>query len=179
MISLGYADEAERDLQMQTDDDTTSRAAQQLDAELESLGVMALPVPLSQVGSAAAVGRAVQSRSDEMQGLLAAIRRLEGIIEEETIALQTGQKIDFGDFSTRKSRGMLEFVRLMRAQLHLGVEAEVTAEIKKLRGKLERNRDVLEMHYEAVREVAEIIVRAIRETESDGTYSARTAQESK
>jgi hypothetical protein len=136
--------------------------------ETESPGAAALPVPLSDAG-----------RPDDMHGLLATIRRLEGLIEEETTALQTGKKIDFDDFSTRKSHGMLEFVRLMRAQLHVGAEAEVAAEIRRLRGKLQRNREVLEMHYDAVRGVAEVIVRAIRETESDGTYSAGTARERK
>jgi len=48
-----------------------------------------------------------------------------------------------------------------------------------LRQKLERNRAVLEMHYEAVREVAAIIVRAIREADSDGTYSVTASQKSK
>jgi hypothetical protein len=159
---------------MQTYDGTTSRAAEQLYAETESPDVAALPVPLSEASSAAG-----PARSDDVHGLLAAIRRLEGVIEEETTALQSGTKIDFDDFSKRKSRSMLEFVRLMRAQLHLGAETEVTAEVRRLRGKLQRNREVLEMHYDAVREVAGIIVRAIRETDSDGTYSARTAQESK
>ena len=154
---------------MQTHDGAASVTAEQLDAEMESLDVVALPVPLSDARSAAAAGAIDPARSDETQGLLAAIRRLEGVIEEETTALQSGQKIDLGEFSTRKSHNMLEFVRLMRTQLHLGAETEVTAEIRKLRGKLERNRAVLEMHYDAVREVAEIIVRAIREAESDGT----------
>jgi len=79
----------------------------------------------------------------------------------------------------RKSRSMLEFVRLMRAQVDLSGEAEVAAEIQRLRQKLDRNRAVLEMHFEAAREVAAIIVKAIRETESDGTYSANASQERK
>ena len=73
---------------------------------------------------------------------------------------------------------MLEFVRLMRARIYLGGEAEVTEEVQRLRQKLERNRKILEMHYDAVREVATIIVRAIREADSDGTY-ARTARNGK
>jgi hypothetical protein len=119
------------------------------------------------------------TKLDEMRGLLAAIRRLESIVEEETAALATGKKIDFDDFSARKSRSMLEFVRLMRARLHLGGETEITGEIQRLREKLERNRSILEMHYDAVREVAAIIVRAVREAESDGTYTGRAAQDGK
>lgn len=118
-------------------------------------------------------------RSDEMRGLLVAIRRLASIVEEETTALATGQKIDFDDFSARKSRSMLEFVRLMRARMHLGAEVEITEEIQRLREKLERNRSILEMHYDAVREVASIIVKAVKDAESDGTYTGRTAQDGK
>ncbi|MCK1476760.1 flagellar biosynthesis protein FlgN [Bradyrhizobium sp. 197] len=136
-----------------------------------------LPVLLSNVGGELANEGADTARLDEVRGLLAAIRRLESIVEEETVALGTGKKIDFDEFSARKSRSMLEFVRLMRARMHLGGEVEITEEIQRLREKLERNRSLLEMHYDAVREVATIIVKAIRDAESDGTYTGRAAQD--
>ncbi|AWM03145.1 flagellar biosynthesis protein FlgN [Bradyrhizobium amphicarpaeae] len=136
-----------------------------------------LPVLLPVVSDEAVVDGADAARSDEVRGLLAAIRRLESIVEEETVALATRQKIDFDDFSARKSRSMLEFVRLMRARMHLGGDVEVTEEIQRLREKLERNRSILEMHYDAVREIASVIVKAIKEAESDGTYTGRAAQD--
>jgi hypothetical protein len=147
-------------------------------------GDVQLPALLPNAGSDmmpddAEAARLEATRSEEIRGLLAAIRRLEDIIEEETTALATGQKVDFDDFSMRKSRSMLEFVRLMRARMHLGSETEVTDEIQRLREKLERNRSLLEMHYDAVREVAAIIVKAIKDAESDGTYTGRTAREAK
>lgn len=138
-----------------------------------------LPVLLPNAGGEAVVDGTDAVRSDEVRGLLAAIRRLENIVEEETVALATGKKIDFDDFSARKSRSMLEFVRLMRARMHLGGEAEITEEIQRLRQKLERNRAILEMHYDAVREVATIIVKAIKDAESDGTYTGRATQDGK
>ena len=67
----------------------------------------------------------------------------------------------------------------MRARMHLGNEVEVTTQVQRLRQKLERNRAVLEMHYDAVREVAAIIVKAVRDAESDGTYSGRAARDGK
>jgi hypothetical protein len=67
----------------------------------------------------------------------------------------------------------------MRARMHLGGETEITEEIQRLRQKLERNRAILEMHYDAVREVAAIIVRAVKDADSDGTYSGRAAQDGK
>lgn len=145
----------------------------------DAAGDALLPVLLPIAGSEAVVDDSDAARLDEVRGLLAAIRRLEGIVEEETVALATGQKIDFDEFSARKSRSMLEFVRLMRARMHLGGEVEVTEEIQRLREKLERNRSILEMHYDAVREVASIIVKAVKEAESDGTYTGRAAQDGK
>ncbi|RXG99944.1 flagellar biosynthesis protein FlgN [Bradyrhizobium zhanjiangense] len=138
-----------------------------------------LPVLLPNPGGEAVIEGTDAARSDEMRGLLAAIRRLESIVEEETAALAAGKKIDFDDFSARKSRSMLEFVRLMRARMHLGGEIEITEEIQRLREKLERNRSVLEMHYDAVREVATVIVKAIKDAESDGTYTGRATQDGK
>jgi hypothetical protein len=161
--------------------------AQVLDSEVmtgAASGDALLPVLLSNVGGEmpfdeAEAARLEATRAEEVSGLLSAIRRLENIVEEETVALATGQKVDFDDFSMRKSRSMLEFVRLMRARMHLGGETEITEEIRQLREKLERNRSLLEMHYDAVREVATIIVRAIKDAESDGTYTGRVARDGK
>ena len=143
-----------------------------------------LPALLPDIGADmsaddAETARLEATRFEELSGLLAAIRRLESIVEEETTALATGQKVDFDDFSARKSRGMLEFVRLMRARMHLGGDPEITEEIQRLREKLERNRSLLEMHYDAVREVATIIVKAIKDAESDGTYTGRATRDGK
>ena len=163
---------------MHVADGATNMVPEWSDVETEDLDGAALPVhvPDGIEGSSTTV---VSTRSDQVRSLLAAIRRLDSVVEEETVALETRKKIDFDDFSRRKSRSMLEFVRLMRSQMDLGGEAQVKQEIQNLRQKLERNRAVLEMHFEAAREVAAIIVRAIRETESDGTYSANPSQESK
>lgn len=161
---------------MQIESGALAMMAEPFDVQSDGRDGTTLPVHVPDVG-----GEAVQAsgaKSDEVHGLLAAIRRLENVVEEETVALETGKKIDFDDFSARKSRSMLEFVRLMRARIYLGSRTEVTEEVQRLREKLERNRKILEMHYDAVREVATIIVRAIREAESDGTY-ARTARDSK
>ena len=160
-------------------DDGANIVAESWQAENEGMGDAALPVHVAHTSSEAAPKATHMPGSDEELGLLAAIRRLESVVEEETVALSSGQKIDFDEFSIRKSRSMLEFVRLMRAEIQLGDATQVIEEIRSLRQKLERNRTVLEMHFEAVREVAAIIVRAIREAESDGTYSAKSSQETR
>ena len=174
---------------MQVEQGAAAAVIEQPVADIEVMmeiapGDAQLPALLSQgcsevIQDEAEAARLEATRSEEVSGLLTAIRRLETIVEEETVALGIGQKIDFDDFSARKSRSMLEFVRLMRARMHLGGETEITAEIQRLREKLERNRSLLEMHYDAVREVASIIVRAIKEAESDGTYTGRAARDGK
>jgi hypothetical protein len=174
---------------MHVEQGATAPVMEQPVADIEAVateaarGDVLLPALLSSGGDRtsddAESAGAEATRSEEISGLLAAIRRLETIVVEETTALATGQKVDFDDFSARKSRSMLEFVRLMRARMHLGAEAEITQEIQRLREKLERNRSVLEMHYDAVREVAAIIVKAIKDAESDGTYTGRAARDAK
>ncbi len=105
------------------------------------------------------------ARSDEAARLV--IRRLGEHRRGGDGRALDGQEDRFRRFpSARKSRSMLEFVRLMRARMHLGNEVEITEEIQRLREKLERNRSILEMHYDAVREVAAIIVKAIKEADA-------------
>src|SRR3954451_18534361 len=168
---------------MQANEATTAVAADQPNmmtaAAMDAVPDGAMLPALLPVFASGAVPDDGETRSEELRGLLAAILRLENIVEEETVALTTGNKVDFDEFSARKSRGMLEFVRLMRARMHLGGEVEVTTQVQRLRQKLERNRAVLEMHYDAVREVAAIIVKAVREADSDGTYSGRAARDGK
>jgi hypothetical protein len=161
------------------DDAATNMMAESWDPEVEGLDNTALPVHVPDAGTEAAFTPTDSVKPDVVRGLLSVIRRLHDLVEEETVALETRKKIDFDDFSMRKSRSMLEFVRLMRAQVDLSGEAELAAEIQRLRQKLDRNRADLEMHFEAAREVAAIIVSAIREAESDGTYSANASQERK
>jgi hypothetical protein len=166
---------------MQTDNGVVDMVAEPRSMEIEEPAgmppsdAMLLPVHLPHTGGEAASG----AMPAEVCGLLAAIRRIEGIVDEETIALESGKKVDFDDFSIRKSRSMLELIRLTRTRIQPGGEAQIAEDGQRLRRKLERNRVVLEMHHAAVREVATIIARAIEDAESDGTYSARVSQENK
>jgi hypothetical protein len=53
----------------------------------------------------------------------------------------------------------------------------LSARLAGLRARLETNRTMLKMHLDAVREISAIVTDAIREAESDGTYS-RTIRKS-
>jgi hypothetical protein len=116
-----------------------------------------------------------ESRGREDKGINAilekAARRLEEALAEETAALRSRTPIDLNAFNIRKSQGLLELDRALRllagAQPSEGAKAALTA----LRQKLDVNREILQTHLEAVREVTAIIAEAIRGVESDGTYS--------
>lgn len=111
-----------------------------------------------------------------LANLARVIDRLEETVEQETAALRSRTRFDLKEFNNRKSHGLLELTRAMRPFEREGLGEPMRARLAQLRAKLETNRAVLEMHVEAVRELATIMTDAIREAESDGTYSASVAK---
>lgn len=106
-----------------------------------------------------------------LQGLINTIATLEAVVEEETAALAARQKIDLDAYSHRKSQGLME---LNHAMKHMGAMKDdrlVRDRLTSLRTKVDANQAALKLHLEAVTEIASIIAGAIRESESDGTYS--------
>jgi hypothetical protein len=99
------------------------------------------------------------------------IERLEAVVDQETAALRGRAATDFREFNNRKSQGLLELSRSLRYFQGATPSNAVLARLADLRTKLDINRAVLKLHLEAVREVSTIMADAIRDTESDGTYS--------
>ena len=104
-----------------------------------------------------------------------AILRLAEIVDLETAALQSRAAVDLRDFNNRKSQGLHELNQILRQLAGRGADGAIIARLGGLRQKLEVNRSVLKMHLEAAREISTIVSDAIREAESDGTYSAHHA----
>jgi hypothetical protein len=100
-----------------------------------------------------------------------AIERLEEAVEQETAALQARAGADLREFNDRKSQGLLELTRAMRHIEGTVPEPALMQRLAGLRTKLEVNSATLKMHLEAVREVSTVMADAMREAESDGTYS--------
>jgi hypothetical protein len=100
-----------------------------------------------------------------------AIEYLGIIVDQETNALRTRAAIDLAEFNTRKNQALLELNRALRA-LDAGATSRLVASrLVDLRARLDVNRALLKTHLEAVREVASVVADAIRDSESDGTYS--------
>ena len=103
---------------------------------------------------------------------LRAIERVEQVVEQETLALERHQRSDLGDFNHRKSHGLLELTRAFRTLGTAAAGKDLEPRLGALQAKLRRNAAVLRMHLEAVQEISTVMAGAIRDGESDGTYSA-------
>lgn len=97
--------------------------------------------------------------------------RLEATVELESQALTERRTVDFEEINRRKSRSLLELSRAVRA-LPDRVDGPLGTRLARLRAALLRNHDLLKIHLGAAQEVAAILDDALREAESDGTYSA-------
>ena len=99
------------------------------------------------------------------------IQRLEDIVDQETAALNARKAINLKDFNDRKSQALLELTRMLRT-LQGGPPNPVVAErVQGLKSKLAVNQAVLKRHLEAVKEISTSLADAIRNSESDGTYT--------
>jgi hypothetical protein len=114
----------------------------------------------------------LQKPSAAVEACLRAIERVEQIVEQETAALSRHQVKALGDFNHRKSHGLLELTRAIRALGPSGVARGLQPRLLGLQAKLRENAEALQLHLRAVQEVSALVTRAIRDAESDGTYSA-------
>lgn len=99
------------------------------------------------------------------------IERIERLVDSETATLQRYKPIDFAEFNHKKSHALLELSRAMRT-LGPSYDSEILSDLTRLRGKLEKNLAVLDIHLKAVRQVCALIARTIEEDDFDGTYTA-------
>jgi hypothetical protein len=100
-----------------------------------------------------------------------AIERLEEAVEQETAALKGRGRFDLKEFNDRKSHGLLELTRAMRPLEGTVPDQALITRLGRLRAKLEINSAALKLHLEAVREISATMAEAMRNADSDGTYS--------
>jgi hypothetical protein len=93
------------------------------------------------------------------------------VVEQETAALSARATLDLKDFNDRKSQGLLELTRAMRQIEGVGPDRALQVRLASLRAKLEVNRAALKIHLDAVREISTVVADAMRNADSDGTYS--------
>ena len=106
------------------------------------------------------------------EACLRAIERVEQVVEQETLALRRRELGALADFNHRKSHGLLELTRAVRTLGAADDARNLALPLRNLQAKLTENSIALQMHLKAVQEVSGLMARAIRDGESDGTYSA-------
>lgn len=134
------------------------------------------PGPLPSAGSGAipfeTTAEPAQRPPAALEACLRAIERVEHVVDQETSALQRRQRGVLGDFNHRKSHGLLELTRAFRTLGGVAAGRSLEPRLKLLQDRLKENAAILRMHLEAVQEISGVMARAIRDGESDGTYSA-------
>ncbi len=106
--------------------------------------------------------------------ILPVVDRLRRTLDEENEDIGRRGSVDYHAYNLRKSQGLLELKRLAPALADMQVGPVLRVALADLYTKLETNRRLLRTQLKAAQAVANIIARAIRESQSDGTYSARS-----
>ena len=117
--------------------------------------------------------KARAARSDGAAGaVLPILQRLLVVVDAENRQLSERRRVDYQAHSQKKNQGLWELMRVRAALENARANAEVSAALSDLCEKLEINRRLLKAQLRAAQTVAGIVARAIREGQSDGTYSA-------
>ena len=104
---------------------------------------------------------------------LPVVERLTCTVAAETEDIAAGRPALYELYGQRKNQGLVELNRLMPAFADPPGSERLRAALAELNAALEANKRALGVQLKASIAVAEIIARAIREGQSDGTYTAR------
>lgn len=103
---------------------------------------------------------------------LAIVARLGEAISAENEAIARRERIDYPAYNLRKSQGLLELNRLVPSFTGASASPILRAALHGLNTVLEHNQRLLRVQYDAAMAVSNIVAQAIRDSQSDGTYSA-------
>jgi hypothetical protein len=99
------------------------------------------------------------------------IARIESYLDEETAALSKSLEFDFKSSNDRKNQGLLDLNQAMRRLQRSDVNSDLQMRLVAFREKLAVNLRRIQLHLDAVREIAAMLSEAIQSAESDGTYT--------
>ncbi len=100
------------------------------------------------------------------------VERLRQTAAAETGDIGIGRSVPYESYSVRKNQGLLELNRLLPSLDGARASGPLREALAELAAELEINRRALGVQLKASIAVAEIIARAIRDSQSDGTYTA-------
>lgn len=100
------------------------------------------------------------------------VERLCQTIEAENDDVMSRRAVDYEVYSSRKNQALLELNRLAPALAGAAPNEALRAALAALQAKLDLSQRILGMQLKACAAVSDIIAHAIREGQSDGTYTA-------
>ena len=103
--------------------------------------------------------------------LVALVARLDAAVSAETAALRRHDHAGLPEATRQKRQGLLELARLTRAMSNTVPSQDILGKLAAFRARLASNEAALLVELRAAQDVGAVIVRALREAESDGTYS--------
>jgi hypothetical protein len=115
---------------------------------------------------------AAASAPAALAAALPILDRLNRTIDEENRDIAEGRPVQYDVYSLRKNQALLELNRLLPALAPAAATGPLREALSDLAARLEVNRRALAMQLKACAAVSEIIARAIRDGQSDGTYTA-------
>jgi hypothetical protein len=105
------------------------------------------------------------------------VGRLRMAVGAENRDLTQRRAVDYRTHSARKSQGLLELNRLRLALATARTHPAARAALADLSAELDINRRLLHVQLRAAQTVSGILARAIRDGQSDGTYSSHVWRE--
>ncbi len=97
--------------------------------------------------------------------------RLRQVLDEECAILQANGAQPLEVFTTRKNQLLRDLIVAQRGCTSPAALEALAPDTRSLKPALVRNQHLLKTHIDAVKGISAIIVDAIRQAESDGTYS--------
>ena len=107
-----------------------------------------------------------------LASILPVLDRLRATLEAENRDLLQRGPVDYPAYSQRKNQSLLEINRLRSALESVQSHPDARAALADLTVKLDANHRLLGIQLRAAQTVSSIVARAIRDGQSDGTYSA-------
>jgi hypothetical protein len=110
-------------------------------------------------------------RSIPNSALLPALVRLIEVIEEENASLSEHKIVFHGGFTDKKNQALRELMAAQRSESPVELARTCGDLLRRLSDGLRRNAGLLKLHIGALGEISDVIIKGLREAESDGTYS--------
>ena len=107
----------------------------------------------------------------QFDAAIAIIRRIEVSIDAESVVLREQNTEQFAELNKIKAHCLVDLTRLSRVAGGWQSDAEMQRQLSSLKLALDRNKQIVEAHLSAAREVSKILTKLIKSSDYDGTYS--------